>query len=214
MKSKKTNINFFHKVEKKAENFIFSDTVSATATKFLLMFIAIGGIAIIGANLPGLVKAIGFFSKGNKKIKCRYSKEKIAKSLAYLKHEKLIEVLKEKNGKVKVQLTNKGKRRVTGYSLKSLEIKKPKEWDKKWRVFMFDIPAYPKRYDQARDALRNKIKELGFYQIQKSVWVHPYECEDELLFVAEMFGVQNYIEIMIVEKILHEKPVKKSFPFI
>ena len=214
MKQKQTKKNIFCKIEKKAENFISSDTVSATATKFLLMFIAIGGVTIVGATLPGLVRAIGVFSRRSQRMKNGYPKEKIAKSLSYLKHEKLIEILEEKNGKMKVRLTNKGKERLVEYSLDNLEIKKPKKWDGKWRVLMFDIPSHPKRYDYARDALRHKIKELGFYQIQKSVWVYPYECEDELLYIAEIYGVQDCIEIMTVEKILHEKLVKEKFSFL
>ena len=77
---------------------------------------------------------------------------------------------------------------------------------------MFDIPSKPKKYDSAREDLRNKIKEIGFVQIQKSVWAYPYECEDELLFIAEAFKVQEYVEILTVERVLHEKVLRKKFP--
>ncbi|MDD5397274.1 MAG: hypothetical protein PHW24_04460 [Candidatus Moranbacteria bacterium] len=76
---------------------------------------------------------------------------------------------------------------------------------------IFDIPTKPKIYNQARNALRAKIKELGFYQMQKSVWVYPYECEDEILLVAEIYQVQKHIEIITAEKILHENIVRKAF---
>ncbi|MDP3956897.1 MAG: hypothetical protein Q8Q10_00135 [bacterium] len=204
---------FIDNVKKNAEAFLISDSPSATVTKFLLMFIAMGGIFIVGATLPGLVKAIGFFAY-NSKRRNTYPKEKIANSLEYLKRKQLIEIIKKKNGKVQVRLTNKGKKRLAEYSLDTLKIKKPEKWDGKWRVLMFDIPAHPKKYDQAREALRRKIKELGFYQIQKSVWAYPYECEDEVLFIAEIFGVQKHIEILTVEKLLHEKLVRKKFPFL
>ena len=196
-----------------AESFLVSDSPSATATKFLLMFVAIGGISIIGAALPGLVKAIGFFAYDSKK-KNKYSKAKITNSFEYLKKKQLIEIIKTNNDRVQVRLTNKGKKRLAEYSLTTLEIKKPEKWDGKWRVLMFDIPSYPKKYNYARDALRCKIKELGFYQIQKSAWVYPYECEDELLFIAGMFQVQKYVEILTVEKLLHEDFVRKKFEFL
>ncbi len=194
------------------ESFVFSDSPSATATKFLLAFIAIGGVAVVGAALPGLIKAIGIFS-GNRKSGI-YPKKKIANSLAYLKRERLIEILEEKNGKMLVILTNKGKKRLAEYSIDMVEIKRPEKWDGKWRVLMFDIPAHPKIYNSAREALRNKIKEIGFIQIQKSVWAYPYECEDELLFIAETFKIQKYIEILTVEKILHEKILREKFPLL
>ena len=104
-----------------------------------------------------------------------------------------------------LSLTSKGRIKI----LKHLVNKQ--EWDKKWRVLIFDIPTKPKIYNQAREALRRKIKDLGFYQMQKSTWVYPYECEDEILFVAELFQVQKHIEILTVEKLLHEEKLKKEF---
>ncbi|MEK9151310.1 MAG: hypothetical protein AAB547_01620 [Patescibacteria group bacterium] len=178
------------------------------------MLVAMGGIMFVGATLPGLVKGIGTFSRSHKsyrKTRMRYSEKQISNSFAYLKKKQLIKLVQESGGKITVQLTNQGEKRLTSYSLDMLKIKKPKKWDGKWRVLMFDIPTHPKSYNSARDALRNKIKELGFYQIQKSVWVYPYECEDELLFVAEMFKVQRYIEILTADRMLHENVLKKKF---
>ena len=209
IKNSRKEERFGYGLGKKFEDFIFSDSPSATATKFLLTFIAIGGVSVVGASLPGLIKAIGFFS--GKRKRHIYPKKKIANSLAYLKRERLIEIVEEKNGKMLVRLTNKGKKRLAEYSIDMVEIKKPEKWDGKWRVLMFDIPAHPKKYHYARETLRNKIKEIGFFQIQKSVWAYPYECEDELLFIAEVFKVQQYIEILTVERFLHEKRVREKF---
>jgi len=196
------------------ESFLCSDSLSATTAKFLIAFISMGGLMIAGATVPGLIKAIGAFRRIQYGKRKHMAVKKIENSFSYLKKEQYIKVTKEHNGQVQVKLTNKGKKRLVEYSLSSLEIRKPEKWDGKWRVLMFDIPAHSKAYDYARDALRNKIKALGFHQIQKSVWVYPYECEDELLFIAEMFKVQNYVEIMTVEKILHEKVVRKNFPWL
>ena len=132
-------------------------------------------------------------------------------ALNNLKQRKLVEIIKEKNGKFQVKLTNKGQRRSKDFYLQNLKIKKPQTWDGKWRILIFDIPSRPKIFDQARNALRNKIKELKFRQLQKSAWVFPYECEDEILFIAELYNVQKYIEIITAEKILHEEELKKSF---
>lgn len=197
--------------KKQAEQLLYSDHPGITATKFLLAFIGIGGIAVAGAVAPGLLRLIKTFPK-KKYTEAVYTRERMSNSLAYLKKRKLIEVLKEKDGKWTVRLTNKGQKRVVQYSLDSLGIKKPAHWDGKWRILMFDIPSQPNRYNQAREALRRKIKELGFHQVQKSAWAYPYECEDELLFLAEVFQVEQYIEILVVEKLLHEDVLRKKFP--
>ncbi|MCX6763712.1 MAG: hypothetical protein NTZ97_03190 [Candidatus Moranbacteria bacterium] len=188
------------------ENFVNSDSPSATAGKFLLMAVALGGIVFAGAIVPGLLYLMKELDKSKK-----YSDQQIKNAFYNLKKRKLIEIIEESGDKFKVKLTNKGQDRIKEISFESLAIKKPNNWDKKWRVLVFDIPTKPKIYNQAREALRAKIKDLGFFQMQKSVWVYPYECEDEILFIAEVFQVQKYIEILTVEKLLYENRLKKEF---
>lgn len=197
-------------LEARIEDFFYSDRPEATVTQFLLMFLAIGAVACGGAVLPGVLKAIKDFSD-DKNWQNQFPKKKIANALAYLKHEKLVEIIADDGERTRVLLTNKGQKRVLEYSIDTLEIKKPNKWDGKWRILIFDIPSKPKIYNLAREALRNKIKELGFYQMQKSTWAYPYECEDELLFIAEAFEVQKHIEILTVEKMLHENLLKHKF---
>lgn len=193
-------------IKQLAEDFVESDSVAATAGKFLLMTLAMGGIVFAGALLPGMLLASKGFSKSK-----RYSKKQLQDAVYNLKRRNLIEVVQMKDGKIKVKLTNKGESRIKEFSFETLKIQKPLRWDKKWRILIFDIPTKPKIYNQAREALRVKIKNLGFYQMQKSVWVYPYECEDEILLIAELYQVQKHIEIITAEKILHENIIRKVF---
>ncbi|MDX9913954.1 MAG: hypothetical protein RBS77_05235 [Candidatus Moranbacteria bacterium] len=185
------------------ENFIHSDSAAAVATKLILATVALGGVAIGGAIIPGIIKSIkAFDSKGD------FSNKKIQNSFYALKRRKFIKIIKRKDGKIIVSLTNKGKRKMLEFAIEGLKIDKPKKWDRKWRVLIFDIPV---KMNSAREALRKKIKELGFYQFQGSVWFYPYPCEDEILAMAEFFKTSEYIEIMTVERVLHEKELKKYF---
>ncbi|MDD3498682.1 MAG: hypothetical protein PHH24_04260 [Candidatus Moranbacteria bacterium] len=195
------------KLKERIENFIYSDDPMANTTKFLLMFIAIGGIAFGGAIVPGILKLMDASAMPEKKVR-KYKKKQISNALINLKKQKLIRIIKEKNGKVEVKLTNKGKKRLIEFSINTVNIKKPDKWDKKWRIVMFDIPN---EMNPAREALRRKIKELGFFQLQKSAWIYPYECEDEILFIAEIFKVQRYVEIITADRILHDAVARKKF---
>jgi len=188
------------------DKFLYNDSIPATAGKFLLAAIAAAPLLMVAVAAPNMFSALKGFEKNK-----RYSKKQMQTAFNNLKQRKLIEIIQEGDEKFKVQLTNKGKKRVKDFSFEFLEIKNPAEWDGKWRILIFDIPSKPKIYNQARNALRSKIKDLGFYQMQKSVWVYPYECEDEILFVAELFQVQKHIEILTVEKLLHEEKLKKEF---
>ncbi len=195
------------KLREKIEHFLYEDdSFTATAGKFLLMTLAIGGVVFAGAVLPGILKAAERSRKSRD-----YNKRAIKQAIDNLKRRKLVEIISEKDGRVQVNLTNKGMKRVKEFTFNRLTIQKPKKWDRKWRVVIFDIPTQPKKLDQARKALREKIKELGFYKLQKSVWIHPYPCEDEILLVGEIFGVSEFIEILIVEGLLNESKVKNFF---
>ncbi len=193
--------------KEKIEYFLYEDdSFSATASKFLLMILALGGISFAGAVAPGLFKTTGRY-----RASYRYSKKQIYTAYNNLKRRKLIEITSEKNNQIKVRLANKGKVKIKEFLFDSLTIPKPKRWDKKWRIIIFDIPVNPKKLDRARRALREKIKELGFYRLQKSVWVYPYPCEDEILLVAKIFEVTKFIEIITAEKMLHESKLYAYF---
>ena len=209
MKIKKKNREKQTNSREKIEEFLHSESIPATATKFVLMFLALGGVAFGGAVVPGMMKALKEFGLNDKET--GFDDKKINNALRQLRRQKLVEILKDDDGKVSVRLTNGGKERVREFSIDTVFIKKPKKWDRKWRILMFDIPTEPRIYNQAREALRIKIKELGFFQMQKSAWVFPYECEDEILFIAEAFEVEKYIEIITAEKMLHENVLKRKF---
>jgi len=194
-------------LKEKIEYFLYEDdSFSTTAAKLLLMTLALGGVVLVGAVLPGILRV----ASGSQKFKS-YNKKDIKRAVDNLKRRKLIEIISERKGRVRVNLTNKGMKRVKEFAFDNLVIPKPKRWDRKWRVIIFDIPTQPKKLDQARKALRDKIKELGFRKLQKSVWIYPYPCEDEILLVGEIFNVTKYIEILTVEKLLHETEVKNFF---
>ena len=92
-----------------------------------------------------------------------------------------------------------------------MKIEKPKIWDGKWRIVIFDIPKHKKR---ARDALREKLKELGFYPFQKSVWVFPYPCEKEIQFLVELFDIWPYVNLIVAENISNDIKLRKHFKLL
>src|SRR3990172_3175946 len=128
---------------------------------------------------PNLPKGLGFLLKElSKKHKAR--PDAFRKSIFYLKKRKLIENKNLKNGETVLTLSEKGKIRLLQFDLEKIQIKKPKSWDKKWHLVIFDIP---KSQNRARNVLRATLKNLGLYQLQKSCYVYPYECKKEIDFI-------------------------------
>jgi len=192
------------KLKEKIEYFLYEDdSFSATAGKFVLAALALGTVGFAGAVAPNMFRILGGYKPARS-----FSKKQIGYAMRNLKRRNFIKIIQEKGDRMKVELTNKGAKRVREFCFDTLAIKKPKCWDRKWRIVMFDIPN---RRNRAREVLREKIKELGFFQLQKSVWVYPYPCEDEILLVAEVYEVMRHIEIVTAERILHENKLKKYF---
>ncbi len=125
--------------------------------------------------------------------------------------DRLVDFQEHSDDTISVVLTEKGNRFAMRYNPEKLVIKTPSRWDKKWRVVTFDIPEKKK---PAREALRKQLQELDFYQIQKSVWVHPYECGNEIDFISELFEVRNFVHYLIVESIRNDAALKLHFNLV
>src|SRR3989344_5152597 len=125
-----------------------------------------------------------------------YNDRKIAQAASGLRRYRFIRYVKEEKEKI-YKLTPKGEAKIQTIIIDDIEFKNQKRWDGKWRLVMYDLPI---RFKKARDAFRFKLKDLGFFQFQKSAWIYPYPCEGEILFVADFYGVRKHIEILEVNK--------------
>lgn len=171
-------------------------------SKIILLTLALTGSVFILAAFPGLAYVL----KGVVK-KEKYPRWKLNRTLKRLKDQNLIR-LKQEGDKTLIGITKKGKIRALKYKFDELKIKKPKKWDRLWRVVIFDIPEEKKI---ARDALRRKLKDLGFYRLQKSVFIYPYPCRDEIDFVKEVFRVGEYIHLLVVKSVDNEENLRRHF---
>lgn len=104
----------------------------------------------------------------------------------------------EVDGSPKLVLTENGKKKVLQYRIEELKIKKPKIWDGLFRVIIFDIPENKKG---VREMFRKKLKELEFYQLQKSVFVSQYECHDEIEFLKNYYEIPSCVSYILAKEI-------------
>jgi len=177
--------------------------MSQNITKELLMYFLKVGTIYVAASSPYFARRV------LKEIfKEKYDKQKFSSSFSYLKRKNLVEIKKE-NHDVKIYLTKEGEKRAKKYHINDLTIKKPKKWDQKWRIIIFDVSQSNRLI---RDIFREKIKELNFYCLQKSVWVCPYPCEKEINILKEFLGVSTKdIRIIIAQKIEDDGKIRKFF---
>lgn len=134
-------------------------------------------------------------------------KAQINERIQYLKRIKCVRICVE--GKEKyLELLPRGIKRLEKIVLDNLSITKPDNWDKKWRVVIFDVPE-KKHYE--RDSFRLKLKEMGFIQVQKSVYVFPFPCTDEITYLSQKLNLIKYVTIMISEIIQGEEGIIDRF---
>jgi len=172
-------------------------------SKEILKYLLLAGAIYIAASSPyfalNLVKNLS---------KIKIQKKKILPAFYYLKRRGLIE-LKREGHDVKIALTREGKKQAGKYQIDDLEIERPKKWDKKYRLVIFDIPAASR---MVRDIFRRKLKEFGFYPLQKSVWIYPYPCKEEIELLREFLGLnRRQIQVLEVTKLGSGRFLRQHF---
>jgi DNA-binding transcriptional regulator PaaX len=176
--------------------------------KTILLGVGIAGTIVVIAVAPGVVLAAKLFALDQGQFPNKKRKQKIGRTFKRLERKRLLKV-KKKNAEFVIELTKEGKRVFKQVQIEKLQIPKPPQWDKKWRLVIFDIPE--EEFRAARGILRAKLKEWEFYPLQKSVWVCPWPCENEIQAVTELYEILPYVEVIVAEKIANDENIRKHF---
>jgi len=180
-------------------------------TKAVMEIIFLGLISGGGSwtrpTLPLMIRAIIEALKEYKKL--NIEEMKVRRILKNLEKREILD-LYEKDGNVYVKSLNKNNSTLIKYSLKPiLDFKqRNKKWTGKWYLVFFDVPEIQRN---KRNYLRLFLKKLGFYPYQKSVYLFPYECEEEIKLIKKIVEGGKYIKYIIAEKIEDEFEVKRFF---
>lgn len=132
-------------------------------------------------------------------------KSNFRQKIYYLKKMGLIRTFVEGKDKY-LELTEKGLKEISWDSIgKRSRVGK---WDGLFRIVMFDIPEDKK---QTREVIRKKLVEIGFIQIQKSVFIFPFECKEEIDAICYFCSAKQYLKYMITNVIEGEDDIIKIF---
>lgn len=170
-----------------------------------ILLLLLGGIVLSTSYSPKkqlrLIKAV-------RKEWTEIDQRSLARAIKKLYQSKLVETRENADGSSTLVLSEEGERRALSFKIGEMKIEKPASWDGKWRVVTFDIPEFKRKI---RDALRWNLQRMGFYELQKSVFVHPYLCEKEIEFLVEFYDIRRNVRQLLVEKIDNELHLKKIF---
>lgn len=173
--------------------------------KDILTWIALGGVVTIAVSSPYFVRnLLKAWPQGR-----RYKQKSSETAFQRLRKEGAITVVKKRH-QYEISLTEKGRKKAGWLQINSLAISKPNKWDGKWRLLIFDV-RQAQRWK--RDVLRSFLRRLEFVPLQKSVWIHPYDCRAELDLLKEFLGLTpKEIKLLVVDKVVDdEERLRKKF---
>lgn len=167
----------------------------------IISTVAVAGLLPIAVLAPNVLGALGktkFLTQRRKRMQ---------KSFTRLVQAGYILLEGDSTAK-RARLTKKGEWFAARIGEGSLVPKKPRRWDGKWRMLIFDIPETRKK---SRAQLRCTLAGLGFRRLQDSVWVYPYDCEDFVTILKLDMRVGKDILYIIADRIENDKPLRIHF---
>lgn len=184
-----------------------------TVSGIILGVAVVAGVVVLSAMAPNIFVALDKIF-GQRTSKTRWSSDernrrKITKSLYYLKSKGYIQLIPQGKDYI-VKITQKGRKKTIKFQIDSLQIKPPKEWDKKWWMIIADVPI---DYRRRADLFRDKLKQLGMYRLQKTVWFYPFDIRDEIDFVSAYYRIDHFVTAMRTDIIdpQDERALKRFF---
>ncbi|MFZ2303716.1 MAG: hypothetical protein WAV98_02930 [Minisyncoccia bacterium] len=132
----------------------------------------------------------------------------LSRAIHSLYESKLVSTKDNRDGTLTLVLSKEGKQLALTYNINNMEIKATTQWDGRWRIVMFDVPEPLKK---VRDTLRMHFKNMGFYEFQKSVFVHPYPCAREIEYIVEFYKARKFIRFIVAIDIDNGLELKKYF---
>lgn len=103
-------------------------------------------------------------------------------------------------------ITNRGYSKLAKLEFEAIPYSQ--EWDGLWRIVVFDIPE-AKRSE--RDSLRRLMRQVGFKQLQKSVWAHPMPCRKQIREIQNTYTVVKDIVYLEASAIDGSRQLLKLF---
>ncbi len=175
----------------------------------ILKLVGAGVFLAASIAIPNLPRALkpSLKSENEFEVWKRFNIVYLKRTLRRLEKEKLVE-FDEVDDKQVVKITENGRKRIVRLALDELEIKKPKFWDKRWRLISFDLPE---KLTTERKIFVEYLKAWGFYPLHKSVYLHAYPCLKEIDFLREYLRVGEYVRLFIVACIENDNLFRDYF---
>ncbi len=174
----------------------FTVLTAITSRQILLSLLDVGAFSIYLSDRTHFYRPLmkGYFKWRNQ------DKNRFHSLVNRLKKQGLIRAYYEGKKPV-LALTEKGKKRALRAVIDTIQIIQPNVWDHKWHLIIFDIPE---KNRSARTVFRKRLRDLGFFQVQKSVFIHPFDATDLVSGIRRSFNLNQEIQYIVADQIEQE----------
>ncbi len=174
-------------------------------TEIILASIAVAGVLTLAIVMPNIMKLYPYLFKDKRGERRRYY---IQSRITTLIARKYLHV----DEKRRITLTPRGEHALKQFRIQQwLKRQKKTRWDGKWRIVAFDIHE---RSRKQRDLLRVELKEAGFIQLQRSMWVTPHDCADFITLLKTDLYVGRSVLYIVADSIEEDYALRKQFGFL
>lgn len=178
--------------------------------KQVLVLLGAGAFLAASVIMPGLpLAAKPFLDYQREKERNEWKKFnswRLRQVLRRMHTQKLVEIT-EQDGMQVVKISENGKKKLLIYNLDEMVLG-DKNWDGKWRIIIYDIFSKKK---QERELFRKTLKKMKFLQLQKSVYLTPFQCRNEIEYLRQVCDVGNEVLILTVSGIENADAYKEYF---
>jgi len=190
----------------KLETELLVSNKKAFVRRAILGSLAVTGLLAVGLMAPNAIQILKEIDPKGRRLK-RYLGKTLNRARDNLLDQGYMEFVNTPVGK-KFRLTDNGRKYLIKLEGKEYKLEKPKKWDGHFRIVTFDIRE-PRKY--TREKLRMVLKQIGFYPLQRSVWVYPYDCEELITMLKADFKIGSDVLYVIANHIEFDKPIREYF---
>ena len=178
--------------------------------KDILLLLGTGTFLATSLIMPGLPMVLKPFLDEKRRKEAnewkKFNTWRLKQILKRMHDQKLIEIAETNEGQM-VKISDRGKRKLLKFNINDMELNQ-KNWDGKWRIIIYDILTGK---SQERELFRKTLKRLNFLKLQKSVYLTPFKCHEEIEYLRQVCGIGNEVLILTVSGIENETAYKEYF---
>jgi phenylacetic acid degradation operon negative regulatory protein len=170
--------------------------------KVTLLVVAVVGVATTALVAPNVAAVVGKLSQRDKRR--RVSPYDVQRTVAALQRRNLLERTAAATPTYRLTAAGGLEARLRQFS----GALRRRHWDGRWRLVLFDVPADRKN---ERETLRRTLRDVGFLEVQKSVYLYPYDVFGALDDYRRLYRLRRHVLFATVDVLEGDQRYRHAF---